>query len=85
MARTRPIETYYTKSATRRACVLLLGYDAKGRAVTEMGAVMAATRRVLLGEWARCDVYLIDGRHAYTVRRVGRHVDIQRCISRKPE
>lgn len=82
MAHSRPIETYYSRHAARKACVLL-GYDARGRAVTERGAVLAATRHIFNGDWNRCDVYLPDGRHAYTVRRAGRSIDIQRHIRRR--
>lgn len=77
MARSRPIQTFYGAAARRK---LDAGWhSSRGHAATPYGAVLAAARRFLRGEWARCDIYVTwNGRHAFTVRKDRRSVVIER-------
>jgi hypothetical protein len=76
MAADRPVQTFYGRT-TRRTCNEG-HHHARGRAATLVGAVAAATRRLLALEFNRCDIYHSHtARHVYTIVRVGKVVTIQ--------
>lgn len=67
MANPRPVHTYYLKRTRHQATEK--NHDRKGRATTVEAALVAATRRIVNRDFARCDVYAASGRHLYSLVR----------------
>ena len=65
MASTRPVRTFYGYDRKRRASAL--NCKGFGHSTKLANAILAATRRILAGDFNRCDIFNEYGIHSRTI------------------
>lgn len=68
----RPFQTMYYKSANDKG----MSWSRIGRASSKIGAIRAATVRLVTGQYMRAVIHGEEGQRLYTITRVGRKIEI---------